>query len=582
MKFSDLALPLDVQAAVKAQGYVKPTPIQTLVIPPALEGSDILGGAPTGTGKTAAFLLPVLARLNMKPKAPGVRALILEPTRELAQQVCADANKLCQALLKADAAGIGKYEDYSLEEEGADADADEEDFDDPYFDEHRESDPDELEAQAAEVSDHEAEAEGGEDEFEAELQQALKAADSSGRGGDEDDEDDEDDIPAIPEVDAKTFAEFMQGMEHFKAYTVIGGEGRDVQQAAVGMIAVATPGRLNEFIDKGIFDTSKVELLVIDEADRMLDMGFRDDVAAIVRATSRRYQTMLFSATLEGAGVREFAEQVLNDPFEVHLGSGQSENEKLPELLSSRAYYAANAQQKYNILAHLLRTASGKAIVFVRTKDRVNALCSFLRRNGVNAASLEGDMNITERKAALRRFKDNEVRMLVATDVAARGLDVPDVEQVYNFDLPGKADIYVHRAGRTARAGSKGTVISLVERSELNLLARIENYTGREIERRQIKNVCAAFPVEKTLPTKRESRASIGGKGGFDKRRADEKDDKKKVKERWRDKKNKGKPDFAAKRAKKAARLKASEAKAQKAQAAKAAKSAVAAKEQGA
>ena len=582
MKFSDLALPLDVQAAVKAQGYVKPTPIQTLVIPPALEGSDILGGAPTGTGKTAAFLLPVLARLNMKPKAPGVRALILEPTRELAQQVCADANKLCQALLKADAAGIGKYEDYSLEEEGADADADEEDFDDPYFDEHRESDPDELEAQAAEVSDHEAEAEGGEDEFEAELQQALKAADSSGRGGDEDDEDDEDDIPAIPEVDAKTFAEFMQGMEHFKAYTVIGGEGRDVQQAAVGMIAVATPGRLNEFIDKGIFDTSKVELLVIDGADRMLDMGFRDDVAAIVRATSRRYQTMLFSATLEGAGVREFAEQVLNDPFEVHLGSGQSENEKLPELLSSRAYYAANAQQKYNILAHLLRTASGKAIVFVRTKDRVNALCSFLRRNGVNAASLEGDMNITERKAALRRFKDNEVRMLVATDVAARGLDVPDVEQVYNFDLPGKADIYVHRAGRTARAGSKGTVISLVERSELNLLARIENYTGREIERRQIKNVCAAFPVEKTLPTKRESRASIGGKGGFDKRRADEKDDKKKVKERWRDKKNKGKPDFAAKRAKKAARLKASEAKAQKAQAAKAAKSAVAAKEQGA
>ena len=589
MKFSDLALPLDVQAAVKAQGYVKPTPIQTLVIPPALEGSDILGGAPTGTGKTAAFLLPVLARLNMKPKAPGVRALILEPTRELAQQVCADANKLCQALLKADAAGIGKYEDYSLEEEGADADADEEDFDDPYFDEHRESDPDELEAPAAEGSDHEAaaedaaedeaEAEGGEDEFEAELQQALKAVDGSGRGGDEADDDD---IPAIPEVDAKTFAQFMHGMEHFKAYTVIGGEGRDVQQAAVGMIAVATPGRLNEFIDKGIFDTSKVELLVIDEADRMLDMGFRDDVAAIVRATSRRYQTMLFSATLEGAGVREFAEQVLNDPFEVHLGSGQSENEKLPELLSSRAYYAANAQQKYNILAHLLRTASGKAIVFVRTKDRVNALCSFLRRNGVNAASLEGDMNITERKAALRRFKDNEVRMLVATDVAARGLDVPDVEQVYNFDLPGKADIYVHRAGRTARAGSKGTVISLVERSELNLLARIENYTGREIERRQIKNVCAAFPVEKTLPTKRESRASIGGKGGFDKRRADEKDDKKKVKERWRDKKNKGKPDFAAKRAKKAARLKAAEAKAQKAQAAKAAKSAAAAKEQGA
>lgn len=549
MKFSDLALPLDVQAAVKAQGYVKPTPIQTLVIPPALEGSDILGGAPTGTGKTAAFLLPILARLNMQPKAEGVRALIIEPTRELAQQVCADANQLCQALLKADAAGIGKYEDYTLSDE-----------------------------------------DDGEDEFEAELQQALKVVGESGADEDDledlavmdgadpvtvraeaaaaegsaaEDEAEADDAPTIPEVDEKTMAEFMQGLEHFKAYTVIGGEGRDVQQAAVGMIAVATPGRLNEFIDKGIFDTSKVELLVIDEADRMLDMGFRDDVAAIVRATANRYQTMLFSATLEGKGVREFAEQVLNDPFEVYLGSGANEQEKLPELLSSRAYYAANPQQKYNIFAHLLRTASGKAIVFVRTKDRVNALCSFLRRNGVNAASLEGDMNITERKAALRRFKENNVRMLVATDVAARGLDVPDVEQVYNFDLPGRADTYVHRAGRTARAGSKGTVINIVERNELGLLARIENYTGREVERRQIKNVCAAFPVEKTLPTKRESRASIGGKGGFDKRRVDDKDDKKKVKERWRDKKNKGKPDFAAKRAKKAARLKAQEAKAQ-------------------
>ncbi len=469
MEFAELGLPLDVLEAVKARGWSSPTPIQTLVIPPALAGSDILGGAPTGTGKTAAFLLPILARLSENPQAGGVRALILEPTRELAQQVCTDANALCAALREAVQAGTARWE---------------------------------------------------EDE---------EAADAADRAG--------------------------QDWSHFQAYTVIGGEGRDIQQAACGCIVVATPGRLNEFIGKGSFKTDKVELLIIDEADRMLDLGFRDEVAAIVRATDRRYQTMLFSATLEGAGVRDFAAQVLNDPFEVHIGAGGEEDEKLPELLSSRAYYAATPQQKYNILGHLLRTAAGKAMIFVRTRDRVSEVCRFLRRLGIRTASLEGDMNITERRAALRRFKENEVSMLVATDVAARGLDISDVQQVYNFDLPARADIYVHRAGRTARAGSRGTVISLVERNELPLLERIERYTGREIEKRQIKNVCAAFPVEKTLPVKKPTRASLGGHGGFDRKHRDDKDEsKKKVKERWRDKKNKGKPDFAAKRARRAAR----------------------------
>lgn len=468
MEFAQLGLPLDVLEAVQDRGWSSPTPIQALVIPPALQGSDILGGAPTGTGKTAAFLLPILARLSEKPQQPGVRALVLEPTRELAQQVCADANALCAALQKAAAAGTPRW-----------------------------------------------------DEEDAEDGAARAALDWS----------------------------------NFQAYTVIGGEGRDIQQAAGGCIVVATPGRLNEFIGKSVFKTDRVELLVIDEADRMLDLGFRDEVAAVVRAADKRYQTMLFSATLEGAGVRDFARQVLNDPYEVHLGSGD-EDEKLPELLSSRAYYAATPQQKYNILGHLLRTAAGKAIVFVRTRERVGELCRFLRRQGVNAASLEGDMNITERKAALRRFKDNEVSILVATDVAARGLDISDVQQVYNFDLPARADIYVHRAGRTARAGSRGTVISLVERTELPLLERIERYTGREIEKRQIKNVCAAFPVEKTLPVKKTGRASLGGHGGFDRKHRDDKDEgKKKIKERWRDKKNKGKPDFAAKRARRAQRL---------------------------
>ena len=480
MNFSDLSLPLPVAAAAAAQGYHTPTPVQTLVIPPTLEGSDILGGAPTGTGKTAAFLLPILARLLLEPDKPGVRALILEPTRELALQVAEDANKLCTALRQAVKAGISD-----------DADMDE-----------------------------------------AEAAQKLKEA----------------------QVDDAAL------LAHFKAFTIIGGEGRDIQKEAAGNIVCATPGRLNEFLDKEWFDPDPVEILVIDEADRMLDLGFKDAVASIVRAVQQRFQTLLFSATLEGPGVREFASLVLNDPFEVHIGTGGEEAEKLPELLSSRAYYAANYQQKFKILAHLLKTAAGKAVIFVKTKDRVGELCAFLRRLGKRAASLNGDMSITERKAALRRFKDNEVQLLVATDVAARGLDVPDTAQVYNFDLPGRGDIYVHRAGRTARAGAKGTVINLVARPEMRYLERIERYTGRQIERRAIKNVCAAFPTEKTLPTSKDSRASLGGKGGFDRKRAEEKEsEKKRTKKRWRDTKNKGKPDFAAKRAKKQALRQAKE-----------------------
>lgn len=510
MKFAELSLPPNIAAIALAQGFKQPTPVQTLVIPPALEGADILGGAPTGTGKTAAFLLPILARLNLEPDKPGVRALILEPTRELALQVATDAQRFCKSLRQATLAHVAEL---ATEDVGDKEDA-------------------------------------------ALIEDSAQAANEAS------DEAQDEDVAILARMQAVHEADLAGILPSFGAYTIIGGEGRDIQQQAQGNIVCATPGRLNEFIDKGWFDPSTVELLIIDEADRMLDLGFKDEVAAIVRAVQRRFQTMLFSATLDSPGVDEFARMVLNDPFEVRIGSGDEENERLPELLSARAYYAATPLQKFNILGHLLKTAAGKAIIFVRTRDRVGEVCAFLRRNGIKSASLQGEMTITERKAALRRFKDNEVTILVATDVAARGLDVPDTAQVYNFDLPAKADVYVHRAGRTARAGSRGTVISLVERNELPLLERIERYTERSIERREIKNVCASFPQEKTLPQKRQSRASIGGKGGFDKKRPEDKERKPKVKERWRDKKNKGKPDFAAKRAKKQARAAAAASKA--------------------
>ena len=442
MLFSELGLPDFLVENIKKLGWETPTPVQTLVLPKALEGFDILGGAPTGTGKSAAFLLPIIARLSLEKKS-GIRAIILEPTRELAMQV----ESVCSEL-------IGGFNDLS-------------------------------------------------------------------------------------------------------AGTIIGGGSREVQRENPSSIIAATPGRLIEYIEKGWIDTSSVEMYVIDEADRMLDMGFRDDVAKITRELYNRYQTLLFSATLEGAGIEEFASSVLNDPIEVRLGAGGEEDEVIPEFLQSRAYYAAGDPQKIRILHHLLTTIKGKSIVFVKTKERLQRLDASLCRLGFKCASIQGDLSMNERKAALKNFSVGDKDILIATDVAARGLDLPDVTHVYNFDMPANAAIYVHRAGRTARAGEKGVVTTLVMANEISFLEKLERYTGKDIEKRAIKNVCAEFPTEKTMghhqSEKKRSRASVGGNGGFDKKKKEE-DKKPHKKNRLRDKKNKGKPDFAAKRAKKAAR----------------------------
>lgn len=448
--FEEFTLPGFVLDAVEKMWWEEPTPIQSLVIPQALEGADILGGAPTGTGKSAAFLLPIIARLAQRPRK-GVQCIILEPTRELAVQVMSVAQKL-------------------------------------------------LESQ----------------------DEAL----SSGEG---------------------------EIVEPITCGSIIGGEDRAKQRDSLPTIVCATPGRLQEFLKKSWFDSRDVEILVIDEADRMLDMGFRDDIANITIKLDRRYQTMLFSATLEGFGVRDFASNVLNNPFEVKVGESEESQEKLPELLQSRAYYAANDTQKVKILLHLLNTVKGKSIIFVRTKDNLSKLSSILKRQGTAFASLKGESSQQERKAALRRFSDGEVSLLIATDVASRGLDLEDVAYVYNFDLPSKGEIYVHRAGRTARAGAKGVVISLVQADEFATLERIERYTERTIERRSIKGLCASFDEVGVVHQSEKKRGRASPNGGFDKKAKEDKKPRKKV--RLRDKKNKGKPDFAAKRQKKAARL---------------------------
>lgn len=474
--FEDFALPGFLLEAMVDLGWEAPTAIQSMVLPQALQGADILGSAPTGTGKSAAFLLPIIARLTQRPRK-GVQCIILEPTRELALQV------------RQVAADLLKLQDESIEA------------------------------------------------GDGELKEAISCSE------------------------------------------VVGGADRMAQREGLATIVTATPGRLQEFLQKGWIDPRTVEILVIDEADRMLDMGFRDDMAAITRKLNYRYQTMLFSATLEGFGVRDFARNVLNNPVELRATSFTvnadgnegaeteiSERPQLPENLSARAYYAAHDEQKVKILLHLMKTMQGKSIVFVRTKDNLARLCAVLKRQGFDFASLMGDSSQQERKAALRRFSEGSVKLLIATDVASRGLDIDDVDYVYNYDLPSQAEIYVHRAGRTARAGQKGVVISLVKADELSTLERIERYSGRTIERRAIKGICAEFEAIAAPALKGEnkhSRAKSGG--GFAKKgpkTTKSKDDKPHKKIRLRDKKNKGKPDFAAKRAKKAARAAAAAANA--------------------
>lgn len=455
--FEEFSLPLFLKEAITQQGWDQATPIQAAVIPKALEGTDILGGAPTGTGKSAAFLLPILTRLA-KSKRNGVQVIILEPTRELALQVINVAEKLL-------------------------------------------ANQDSLIANGSE-----------------ELKEPITCG------------------------------------------TLIGGEDRIKQRENLPTLVAATPGRLGEFLKKEWLDAKTIEVLVIDEADRMLDMGFREEVNNIAQALENRQQTMLFSATLEGYGVRNFALNVLKEPFEIKIGDG-SEEEKLPELLQSRAYYAASEQQKDKILLHLFNTVKGRTIVFVRTKDHLSHLAAMLKRQGMSFASLKGESSQIERKAAIRRFSDGEVSLMIATDVASRGLDLPDVDFVYNYDLPHRGEIYVHRAGRTARAGAKGVVISFVLAEEFEVLAKLERYTERPIERRAIKGLCAAFDSVGVTRQSEKKRGRASPNGGFDKKQTEDDTKKNRIKIRERVKKNKGKPDFALKRAKKQAREQAKLAK---------------------
>src|SRR5580658_4267934 len=363
--FKDFLLSPPLLKAVEALGYTEPTPIQQRAIPVVLEGRDLMAAAQTGTGKTAAFGLPLLERLLQNPvrqRAP--RALILVPTRELAAQV-SDA---CRAMAR------------------------------------------NLPIRGALIY-----------------------------GG----------VSAKPQLDA-----------------LAGGVD----------LVIATPGRLLDHLESRAVDLSKIEMLVLDEADRMLDMGFIRPIRRIIAALPAKRQSLMFSATFSD-DIRVLAKSLLRDPVSIDISPRNSS----PALVDHQVYHVDSAG-KHPLLTRLLAAGDIKqSLVFTRTKHGANRLAERLMRDGLACVAIHGNKSQAARTRALSDFKQGRVRILVATDIAARGLDITELPHVVNFELPHVPEDYVHRIGRTGRAGAPGRAVSLVSREERDRLRAIEKILGRPI-----------------------------------------------------------------------------------------------------
>lgn len=371
LTFSDLGLDEDLLATLREVGYETPSPIQAATIPLLLEGRDVVGLAQTGTGKTAAFALPILSGVDITDKHP--QALILAPTRELALQVCE------------------AFERYAAHKPG---------------------------------------------------------------------------IKVLP---------------------VYGGQSYGPQLSALRRgvhIVVGTPGRIIDHLSKGALDLSQVKFLVLDEADEMLDMGFADDVETILAKTPKDKQVALFSATMPDA-IRRMSAQYLNDPSEVTVKGKTSTSANIKQ-----RYLVVSYPQKVEALTRILEVEDFDAmIVFVRTKNETEVVAEKLRARGFAAAAINGDVPQAQRERTVGQLKSGAIQILVATDVAARGLDVERVSHVINFDIPTDPESYVHRVGRTGRAGRSGDAISFVTPRERRLLKLIERATGQSLDLMQMPTV---------------------------------------------------------------------------------------------
>jgi ATP-dependent RNA helicase DeaD len=367
------------QAIVKL-GYDQPTPIQTAAIPVLLEGKDVMGQAQTGTGKTAAFVLPMLQKIE--PGKGHIQALVLTPTRELAIQV--------------------------------------------------------AEAAAS-----------------------------------------------------------MAGESNVRVLAVYGGQSYQIQirQLRRGVdVIVGTPGRLMDLMNQKVLDLSQVHYMVIDEADEMLEMGFIDDVETILKQVSEERQTALFSATLPEA-VRNLAKRYLNDPQKIAIDPKRLTVEGIEQ-----RYCVVREDSKLAALTRLLEMEDVKrALIFARTKARAQELSDELNRRGLPAESLHGDLNQARREAVMNRFRQHDLTLLVATDVAARGIDIDDISHVFNYDIPQDCEDYVHRIGRTGRAGRTGIAISFFTHRERSRLGQIEAYTRQKIAE-------TAIPSREEILARRDER----------------------------------------------------------------------------
>jgi ATP-dependent RNA helicase RhlE len=368
MQFADLALNPLILKAIVEQGYQSPTPIQQKTIPVILQGKDVLGGAQTGTGKTAAFTLPILQKLSDQPKTlepKQIRCLVLTPTRELAQQVA-----------------------------------------------------DNIAAYARHLP--------------------LKTAVFYGG------------VSINPQLDAAD-------------------GGLD--------ILIATPGRLLDHLHQGTISLYQLEVLVLDEADRMLDMGFIHDIKRIMAKLPPQRQTLLFSATFSKE-IKELADNLLNSPELIEVTTANSASVQVQQLA-----FRVDSQRKREMLSHVIGARNWQQVlIFSRTKHGADRLSKQLALDGIEAAAIHGDKSQGHRTKVLQDFKNGNLRVLVATDIAARGLDIEDLPIVVNYDLPHVAEDYVHRIGRTGRAGRFGLAVTLVTPDDLPMLSQIEKMIKQVIE----------------------------------------------------------------------------------------------------
>jgi len=369
MSFKQFNLHKQIETGIEALGYTAPTPIQLQAMPAVLAGKDVMGLAQTGTGKTAVFALPILQRLMSGPRK-SLRALIVAPTRELAEQI------------------------------------------------------------------HE-------------------AIGSLGRA------------------------------TKLRSVTIYGGVNKNPQIRSLRQgveIAVACPGRLLDLADQGEIDLSRIEVLVLDEADRMFDMGFLPDIRKIIKRLPVKRQTLLFSATMP-EDIRKLAKDVLHDPVTIRVGAG------VPVSTVSHAVYPVAPHLKTALLMKLLEgTDTESVLVFARTKHRTTRVAEQMQRAGLSVASLQGNLSQNRRQDALSGFREGKYQILVATDIAARGIDVSGISHVINYDMPDTVDAYTHRIGRTGRAARTGDAFTFVTPEDRGFVRDIEHVLGERIESRTLEN----------------------------------------------------------------------------------------------